>query len=192
MLRLCVQLICLIVRVWRAIVSRRFAASPSRRPPRRRRLSPGQANLRPSFVDCSIVCPTRFGPCLSQHVTCAAICTQFTPCLPTRFQPQCPYPSEICTHVAGCQITNAVNCPVASGQACPQASLACPGQSLACGGFPGQPGFRRRGGICPERRFYISVELQPPSLVSSYAVGYLYVNSRPSGLQPHERRSCWV
>ena len=47
----------------------------------------GQANLRPSFVDCSIVCPTRFGPCLSQHVTCAAICTQFTPCLPTRFSP---------------------------------------------------------------------------------------------------------
>ena len=40
----------------------------------------GQANLRPTFVDCSIVCPTRIGPCLSQHVTCAAICTQFTPC----------------------------------------------------------------------------------------------------------------
>jgi hypothetical protein len=122
----------------------------------------GQANLRPSFVDCSIVCPTRFGPCLSQHVTCAAICTQFTPCLPTRFQPQCPYPSEICTHVAGCQITNAVNCPVASGQACPQVSLDCPQQSLACGGFPGQPGFGGAAAFARNVGFTFQLNCSPP------------------------------
>ncbi len=57
----------------------------------------GQANLRPSFVDCSIVCPTRIGPCLSQHVTCAAICTQFTPCLPTRFSRSARPRRDICT-----------------------------------------------------------------------------------------------
>ncbi len=96
--------------------------------------------INPSFVDCSIVCPTRIGPCLSHHVTCAAICTHITPCLPTRFQPQCPYPTEICTHATPCQITNFVNCPIATGVACPQVTLACPQRSLGCGGQQGQPG----------------------------------------------------
>jgi hypothetical protein len=36
----------------------------------------GQANLQPSFVDCSIVCPTRIGGCLSHHFTCAPCVTQ--------------------------------------------------------------------------------------------------------------------
>jgi hypothetical protein len=94
----------------------------------------------------SAACTVAGPGCQSVHVgTC------FLQCNPTRFQPQCPYPTEICTLPPGCHITNAVNCPVASGPACPQASLACPQQSLACGGFPGQGGF---GGQVEQARFF--------------------------------------
>ena len=106
----------------------------------------GQANLRPSFVDCSVVCPTQFGPCLSQHVTCAAICTRFTPCLPTQLEPQCPYPTEICTHAAGC-LTIAVSC----NPACQVTNaLGMPaGQS---GVSAAEPGVRRIPGAAGDRR----------------------------------------
>ena len=107
-------------------------------------------------------CPTRINcPPPTLHATCAHICTRVTPCLPTRFQPQCPFPTEICTHVGcqtlhgtcnfACQNTNPAICQIASGFVCPQVSLACPQQSLACGGFPGQGGF---GGQVEQARFF--------------------------------------
>jgi hypothetical protein len=128
-----------------------------------------QPHLRPSFVDCSFVCPTRFGPCLSHHFTCAPCITQHplqcsiacptrfgfscAPCVtqhplqcsiacPTRFEFSC---NPVC-HVTSpivCQLVtnNPAVCPIASGVACPQVSLECPQQSLGCGGFPGGGGF---------------------------------------------------
>jgi hypothetical protein len=104
-------------------------------------------------------CPTRIGcPPPTHHVTCAPQCTHFTPCLPTRFEPQCPFPTEICTHAGvcqtlhvtcnfACQNTNPAFCQIATGIACPQVSLACPQGSLACGGFPGQPRFPGQPGF---------------------------------------------
>jgi hypothetical protein len=119
-----------------------------------------------SFVDCSIICPTRIGPCLSHHHTCApcasvqctiACPTHFVSCNPacniTRFEPACNVTRfETCNPacfvtraevscVIACNVTNAVFCPIASGPACPQVSFGCPQASLGCGGFPGQPGF---------------------------------------------------
>ncbi len=44
--------------------------------------------------------------------TPTAIPTRFTPCLPTRFQPQCPYPTEICTHVGACPTRHPGYCPL--------------------------------------------------------------------------------
>ena len=65
-------------------------------------------------------CPTH-----PPHVTCAPICTHVTPCV-TKGGPDCPFPTEICTHVAA-QCTNAINCVR------PQAAAA------AMGGVVGAP-----------------------------------------------------
>ena len=54
-------------------------------------------------VTCHATCPP--------YATCVPECTHATPCVLTREQPQCPYPTEICTHVAA-QCTHAVNCPL--------------------------------------------------------------------------------
>jgi hypothetical protein len=69
------------------------------------------------------------------HYTCAPICTHVTPCRPTFNQPECPYPTEICTHAAA-QCTHVVNCPLpqaqaAMGGAAPQAAMAA-GAQVAC------------------------------------------------------------
>ncbi len=69
------------------------------------------------------------------HYTCAPICTHLTPCRPTFNQPECPYPTEICTHVAA-QCTHAVNCPLpqaqaAMGGAAPQEAMGA-GAQIAC------------------------------------------------------------
>lgn len=136
----------------------------------------------------TVCCPTAFVNCPSNHATCAPNCTRAFPCGvshaicgPSRFEPAC----QFATNAAACQI-------VASGPACPQVESRLPAAKRGVRRLPGAAWIRRRGGICAERRLYISVELQPRSLVSSYAVGYLYVNNRPSRLQPHERRPCWV
>jgi hypothetical protein len=111
--------------------------------------------------------------------------TCFLQCHPTRFQPQCPYPSEICTLPPGCQVTNAVNCPVTSGQACPQVSLACPQQSLACGGFPGQQALGTP--VAQMQAYYARVGAVQTPVGGSYAPGCWYsYNACPSMIcQPH-------
>jgi hypothetical protein len=118
----------------------------------------GCAPTHPPCLPHTPFCPTRIGCppptpfCPTHHFTCAHLCTHVTPCLPTRFEPQCPFPTEICTHAGACQTrhvtcnfacqnTNPAFCQIASGIACPQVSLDCPQGSLACGGFPGQGGF---------------------------------------------------
>jgi len=62
-------------------------------------------------VTCGIDC-TVGGPCLTHppHATCAPVCTHLTPCRPTFNQPECPFPTEICTHVPA-QCTHLPNCP---------------------------------------------------------------------------------
>jgi hypothetical protein len=126
----------------------------------------GCAPTQPPCVPHTPFCPTRIGCppptpfCPTHHFTCAHLCTHVTPCLPTRFEPQCPFPTEICTHAGGCQTlhvtcnfacqnTNPAFCQIASGIACPQVTLDCPQGSLACGGFPGQGGF---GGQVAQQR----------------------------------------
>ncbi len=59
------------------------------------------------------------------HVTCAPVCTHITPCRPTLNQPECPFPTEICTHVAA-QCTQLPNCRI------PQAAQA--GMGAQCAG----------------------------------------------------------
>jgi hypothetical protein len=47
--------------------------------------------------------------------TPTAIPTHYLICQPTRFQPQCPYPSEICTHVGACPTRHPGYCPLPAG-----------------------------------------------------------------------------
>ncbi len=79
---------------------------------------------------CAATCPphaTCGATCVATcHYTCAPICTHATPCRPTLNQPDCPYPSEICTHVAA-QCTQAPNCRL------PQAALAAMGAEAQVG-----------------------------------------------------------
>lgn len=106
----------------------------------------GQANAQPSFVDCSIVCPTRFGPCQSHHFTCAPCatlhplqctigCTQpphciletvGPPCL-TRNVVQCSF---VCTQPGQCLQSVGAQCVTQHPAQC---SIACPTQFGTCG-----------------------------------------------------------
>ncbi len=62
---------------------------------------------------CAATCPphaTCGATCVATcHYTCAPVCTHVTPCRPTLNEPQCPFPTEVCTHV-GAQCTHVVNC----------------------------------------------------------------------------------
>jgi hypothetical protein len=106
----------------------------------------GQANLQPSFVDCSIVCPTRFGPCQSHHFTCAPCvtlhplqctigCTQPPHCILETVGPPC-----LTRNVVQCSFvcTQPGQCLQSVGAACvtqhpAQCSIACPTQFVTCG-----------------------------------------------------------
>jgi hypothetical protein len=137
----------------------------------------GQANLRasPNVIDCSIVCPTRIGPCLSHHVSCAPCVTQH----PLQCSIACPTRLEFSCNIA-CQVTNFAECPVASGAACPQVSIACPVQSAACGGGdPAQQG----GPIMQALALDARVGALQATIDISYAPGCWYsYNACPSML----------
>ena len=78
-------------------------------------------------VSCGIACSPA---CPTHHLTCAPVCTNFTPCV-TRGQPDCPFPSEIpaqCTHAVNCRLPQA---QAAMGGAAPQAAMAA-GAQVAC------------------------------------------------------------
>ena len=77
-------------------------------------------------IDCTVVGPA----CQSIHVgTC------FVQCNPTRFQPQCPFPTEV-TCAPVCHQTFAQPCVASPAPACGPNTIG--GCSAAC--FPGQPG----------------------------------------------------
>ena len=140
-----------------------------------------QEYLKPTFIDCSIVCPTRIGPCQSHHISCAPCVTQH----PVQCSIACPTRLEFSCNLA-CHVTNAAYCPVASGVACPQVSLACPEQSLACGaGFPGQQGVGTP--VAQVQAFNARVGAVQATIDISYAPGCWYsYNACPSMIcQPH-------
>ena len=81
--------------------------------------------------------------------TPTAIPTHFTPCIPTRFQPQCPYPTEICTHVGACPTRHPGYCPL------PEAAAGAANAARAGGAAPDfigasyQPGCWWSYNACP-------------------------------------------
>ena len=110
-----------------------------------------------SFVDCSIVCPTRIGPCLSHHFTCAPCVTQHplqcSIACPTRLEfscnpacnitriescnPACNVTRfETCNlacHVTRVEVSCVIACNNTNAVFCPVASgVACPQVSLGC------------------------------------------------------------
>jgi hypothetical protein len=76
--------------------------------------------------------PTPVNPCITQVATCNAGGTCATPCLPTRFDPQCRHSIHV-TCNPGCRFTNPALCQIATG--------ACPGGQPGFGGQFGQIAF---------------------------------------------------
>jgi hypothetical protein len=105
-----------------------------------------QANLRPSFVDCSIICPTRIGACLSHHFTCAPCrtqhplqctfgCTQPPQCVLETVNPHCQVTlnvlqcSIVCTQPGQCLQSVNPQCVTRNLEQC---SLVCPTVFATC------------------------------------------------------------
>ena len=77
------------------------------------------ANARPSFIDCSIICPTRIGGCLSHHFTCAPCVTQH----PLQCTLGCTRPPQCIVETVNalCLTRNVFNCSVI----CPTVFATC-------------------------------------------------------------------
>jgi hypothetical protein len=87
----------------------------------------------PPQATCGATCAATCHATCPPHATCVPACTHATPCVPTHNQPDCPYPTEVCTHVAA-QCTHAPNCRLPQAQAAmagPQAAVGA-GAQIGC------------------------------------------------------------